>query len=135
MAKYDAEVLMYRKFMEFAKLLNIYLNHFPRHEKYALSNRIRNSAYEVYELIMEGQKRYFKKTTLTNLDIAHERLRMQIYLAYELGYLRFKDGRRVEHSPEQLEQKRLNAISEQVDEIGRLIGGWIKKLRDENKWT
>lgn len=41
--------------MELAKLLNIYLNHFPRHEKYALANRVRNTAYEVYELIMEGQ--------------------------------------------------------------------------------
>jgi len=44
-----------------SKLMNVYLNHFPKHEKYALANRIRNTAYEVYELIMEGQKRYFKK--------------------------------------------------------------------------
>jgi hypothetical protein len=62
----NAEVLMYRKFVELAKLLNVYLNHFPKHEKFALCNRIRNTAYEVYELIMEGQKRYHKKTTLTN---------------------------------------------------------------------
>ena len=57
----DIEVLMYRKFVEFAKLLNVYLNHFPKHEKFALSNRIRNTAYEVYELMMEGQKRYLER--------------------------------------------------------------------------
>lgn len=27
--------------MEFAKLMNIYLNHFPKHEKYALANLIK----------------------------------------------------------------------------------------------
>jgi len=41
--------------------MNVYLNHFPKHEKYALANRIRNTAYEVYELIMEGQKRYLER--------------------------------------------------------------------------
>ncbi len=83
-----------RKFVEFAKLLNVYLNHFPRFEKYALSSRIRETAYEVYDLITEGQKRYHKKTTLSALDIAHEKLRMQLHLANELGYFEFSDGKR-----------------------------------------
>jgi len=47
------EAKLNRKFMEFAKLLNIYLNHFPKHEKYALANRIRNAAYEVYDYVSE----------------------------------------------------------------------------------
>ncbi|CAK0771463.1 hypothetical protein CCP3SC15_4320005 [Gammaproteobacteria bacterium] len=72
-----SEAGLNRKFMEFAKLLNIYLNHIPRHEKYALSNRIRNTTYEIYDHLSEGQKRYHKKTTLTELDIAHERQRAQ----------------------------------------------------------
>lgn len=131
----DVEVLMYRKFVELSKLLNVYLNHFPRHERYALSNRIRNTAYDVYELIMEAQKRYFKKTTLTNLDLTHERLRMQIYLAYELGYFRFKDGRKLDgEAAYQQEQRRLGAATDIVDELGRMIGGWIKRLKAENKW-
>jgi S23 ribosomal protein. len=131
----DTEVLMYRKFVEFAKLLNVYLNHFPRHEKFALANRIRNTAYEVYELIMEGQKRYFKKTTLTNLDIVHEKLRMQIWLAYELGYFRYKNEKEVEKNPELQEQKRITAITDKVDELSRIIGGWINKIKEQNKWT
>ena len=66
-----SEAGLNRKFMEFIKLLNVYLNHFPKHEKYAFSNRTRNTAYEIYDLIVEGQKRYHKKTTLVNLDIIH----------------------------------------------------------------
>lgn len=131
-----SEAELNRKFMEFAKLLNIYLNHFPKHEKYALANRIRNTAYEVYDLISEGQKRYIKKTTLTNLDIAHEQLRMQLYLASELGYFAFKDGKQPKDAREQraTEEHRYVVISGLVDELGRMIGGWMHKLKEENRW-
>ena len=126
-----SEPSLNRKFMEMMKLLNIYVNHFPAHEKYALSNQIRKTAYELYDLITEGQKKYYKKTTLTSLDISHEKLRMQIYLAYELGYFNFKDGRKSEKS---VEQKRFSAISRQVDELGKMIGGWIKTIKQQNQW-
>lgn len=128
------EAELNRKFMEFMKLLNIYLNHFPKHEKYALSNRIRNTAYEVYDLIVESQKRYRKKTTLTNLDIAHQKLRMQLYLAYELGYFQFKDGKQINKSPKILEEHRFVALGKLNDELGRMIGGWINKIREEQRW-
>jgi four helix bundle protein len=121
----DREAVLVRKFIETAKLLNVYLNHFPRHEKYALANRIRNAAYQVYDLIVEGQKRYHKKTTLTSLDIAHEQWRMQLYLAYELGYFRFSDGKQGDDAAD-LEAHRWQAISKLVDELGRMIGGWIR---------
>lgn len=123
-----SEAGLNRKFVEFMKLLNVYLNHFPRHEKYALSNRIRNTAYEMYDYVTEGQKRYHKKTTLTNLDIAHERLRMQLWLAYNLGYFRF--GKKDE-APQATEGRRYAAISRGVDELGRMIGGWIKAEREK----
>lgn len=123
-----------RKFLEFIKLLNIYLNHFPKHEKYALSNKMRNTAYAVYDLITESQKCYYKKSTLTNLDITHEKLRMQIYLAYELGYFAFKDNKKVDKSSEELQGHRFLAISKLVDELGKMIGGWIKKTKEMNKW-
>jgi four helix bundle protein len=120
---------MYRKFYETAKVLNVYLNHFPKHEKFALANKIRNTSYQVYDLIVEGQKRYHKKTTLTTLDIAHEQLRMQLYLAQELGYFRFKDGKQTENGDD-LEKHRWLSISRLVDELGRMIGGWIKHETD-----
>ena len=122
-----------KKYIEMLKLLNIYLNHFPRHEKYALSNRIRNTAYELYELIVETQKRYHKKTTLTLMDIRHEQLRMQIRLAYELGYFKFHDGKIQKQSPEEQEIHRLMTLQLLIDEIGRMIGGWIVYQRDQEK--
>lgn len=121
------EAVLDRRFLQMVKLLNLYLNHFPKHEKFGLALKIRNVAYEVYELIVESQKRYHKKTTLTNLDIKHEQLRMLIRLAFELGYFNFK-GKGSEKSGE-TGRKRYLAISDKVDEIGRIIGGWIKSQK------
>ena len=118
------------KFIDFARQMNLYLNHFPRHEKYGLCQQIRNSAYEVYGLIVESQKRYMKKTSLTNLDIAHEQLRMFIRLAFELGYFKFKDGAQcAEKEFEKTAAHRYLVISRMVDELGRIVGGWIQAER------
>lgn len=114
-----------QKFMEFAKLMNIHLNHFPKHEKYGLALEIRRAAYDVYGFIVEAQKRYQKKTTLTNLDIRHEQLRMLVRLAHTLGYFEFKDGKKSEKCPAALGEHRYLALSRLVDELGRMIGGWI----------
>jgi four helix bundle protein len=112
------------KFMEFAKLMTIYLNHFPKHEKYGLALEIRRTAYAVYGFIVEGQKRYHKKTALTNLDVEHEKLRMLVRLAHQLGYFEFKEGKRAEQ-PETTGEHRYLALSRLVDELGRMIGGWL----------
>jgi hypothetical protein len=125
-----SEAVLNRKYMEMIKLLTVYLNHFPRAEKYALSNTIRNTAYSVYDLITECQKRHFKKTTITDLDVTHQKLRMQIYLANELGYFAFKDGKkdRAVSAPQ-----RFLALSNLIDELGRIIGAWMNKLKDAGK--
>ena len=124
----NSEAELNRKFLETAKLMNVYLNHFPRFEKYALAQQIRQTAYEVYALIVEAQKRYHKKTTLGLLDIRHEQLRMLLNLAHDLGYFGFKDGTSDE-KPAQLARHRHLAISRLVDELGRMIGGWLTAER------
>jgi hypothetical protein len=114
-----------------AKLLNVYLNHFPKHEKYGLALEIRRAAYDTYGLIVEAQKRYQKKTTLTSLDIRHEQLRMLARLAHELGYFEFKAGIKDER-PEEVAARRYLALSRAIDEIGRIIGGWITADRQKS---
>lgn len=126
-----SEAVLNRRFVEFVKLLNIYLNHFPRHEKYALSQQMRQCAYDVFALIQEAQKRYTKKTTLTSLDIRHEQLRMFVGLAFELGYFEFSHGERSDEDVKSLAAKRYMALSRHVDELGRMIGGWVAADREK----
>ena len=65
MKKHSREGVITHKFVEMMKLMNVYLNHFPKHEKQALCAQIRSTAYGLFNLITEGYKRYHKKTTLT----------------------------------------------------------------------
>ena len=121
------------KFVDFARQMNLYLNHFPKHERYGLAQQIRNAAYDTYKYIIESQKRYQKKTSLNNLDICHEQLRMLIRLAFELGYFRFKNGEQQnsENDEEKLAIHRYLALSRMVDELGRMIGGWMQSERSK----
>jgi len=132
--KIDADTVFVRKYIDFLKQLNLYLSHFPKHEKYALCQSIRQDAYNVFDLMVEGQKRYYKKTSLSTMDVQFEQLKAKILLAYHLGYFEFKDGKTDEKNPTTMSEKRFAVLSRMADELGRMIGGWIKKVKEENQW-
>jgi len=134
MKKHSREGVITHKFVEMMTLMNTYLNHFPKHERQALCAQIRNTAYGLFSLITEGYKRYHKKTTLTQIDVMHEQLRMLVYLAYELGYFRFGAGERLEVGAEEIEGHRYMAISKLVDELGKMIGAWIVNAKEKGEW-
>ena len=120
MPRVDPHSVLICKIREMVKLMNIYLNHFPKHEKYALCQEIRNSMYRLYGYVVECEKRYHKKTTLTALDIEHEKLRMFTHISFELGYFGFNKGK---NESDELGQKRLVSICRSIDEVGKIIGG------------
>lgn len=70
---------------------------------------------------------------MTSLDIRHEQLRMLVRLAYTLGYFEFKDGNRVERSTAASGERRYLALSRLVNDLGRMIGGWIVAERQLDK--
>ena len=118
-----AEAGMHRKLVLFAAQLEGYLAHFPNCHKYTLTQGIRQAFLDVYNLVTECQKRYFKKTSLTQLDVRHEQLRMMIHLANELGLFGFSAGRKDAQEPG---AHRYLTILKMVDELGRMIGGWVR---------
>lgn len=89
------------------------LKRFPKSERHVLSAEIRHAMWSLRRLIVVCNKRYFKKTTMQDLDAELDLLRSQVRLAMQLGYLDFD---RYTH------WARLN------DEIGRLVGGWVKSI-------
>ncbi len=114
---------MHRKLVLFATQLEGYLMHFPHCHKYTLTQAIRQAYVDVYNLVTECQKRYHKKTTLTQLDVRHEQLRMLINLAHELKLFDYSAGRKDNELPG---EHRHLVLSRMVDELGRMIGGWLK---------
>lgn len=130
-----SEARLDAKMLALISQLNIYLKHFPRFERYALSQQIREAAYDTYSLIVAAQKPYSRKTTLSNLDVRHEQLRMLVRLAGELGYFEWVDSRSLNISSHLASTKRLRVVELMIDEVGMLIGGWIRKYKNKQAIT
>ena len=121
---------MQKKMLDLIRQGEIYLNHAPRHEKYALCQRIRQLQLDVDMLIIEGRKRYWNKTSLTKLDVAHEQLRHMWRIFYELGYFDYHRQKKLE-DPEKA-MRRFTVINILVNELGAMIGGVIKTSREQS---
>lgn len=59
----------------------IALHQFPKHEKHVLSAEIRHCMFKLSELIIVTNKKYYKKTTLQEIDVELEKLRIFIRLS------------------------------------------------------
>lgn len=92
----------------------IALRQFPKSERHVLSQEIRLAMLELLKLVIICNHRYYKKTTLQDLDATLDLLRSQIRLAKDLEFLPFR---------------RYEIWSRHLDEIGRMVGGWFKSLR------
>ncbi len=87
------------------------LQQFPKSEKFALAVDIKHCMHIILERILEAQKKYYKKTTLQELDIELMKLRAYVKLGYNLGFIPLK--------------KYENWSARNV-ELGKMVGGWIK---------
>ena len=91
---------------------------FPRRERQT-ADEIRKSMLTMYRLSIMVEKKYYKKTTLQELDIELDVLRHLIRLAQDRDYY----GRNV--APP-LPFKKYEYWSAMLSEIGRIIGGYMK---------
>ena len=67
---------------------------------------------------------------ISSADSNKESLKMLLLLAYELGYFRCKNEIKNIRSTSDAERKFL-FVSESIKEIGKMLGGWIKKVYGE----
>lgn len=88
------------------------VSHFPKSERHVLSQELRQSMWHLLRLVIVLTKRYHKKNTLRDVDAELELLRREIRLAKNIQVLPFK---------------KYETWARSLDEIGRIIGSWIKK--------
>jgi hypothetical protein len=84
---------------------------FPRSQKFLLGDRIQSTALDVVERLIEATYTRSRRPALQAANMGIEKLRVLFRLATEMRYL---DQRRYEHAARTL------------DEVGRLVGGWMK---------
>ena len=88
---------------------------YPRSEKLGFVVDYKKCLFQFLIYIITAQKKYFKKTTLQDADVYLELLRLFNDLSYDLRFI---------------DEKRYQLISERFNEIGRLLGGWIKSQKE-----
>jgi len=89
------------------------LAQYPKSEKFALVVDIKRSMDTMLERTIEAQKKYYKKTTLQDLDIEIAKMKAYLRLSYNLGFLPIK---------------KYEIWSGKVVEIGKMLGGWLKSV-------
>jgi hypothetical protein len=92
------------------------LDRFPRRQKFLLGDRIETVALDVLEGLVEATYTRNRGRVLEAVNLKLDKLRFLFRLSTELQLL---DQRRYEHA------------SRCIDEIGRLVGGWIRTHRGQ----
>ena len=85
---------------------------FPKDKRYTLGNRIENKLLDILELLLKANYSRIKLEILKKANLELESFRFLIRLAYDLQFINLR---------------RYELISKEINEIGRLVGGWIKQ--------
>jgi hypothetical protein len=109
------DLLILTKIEELDAYSHIVMIQFPKKEQFVLCASIRNTLTEIIKLTVRAGKKYYKKTTLENLDIEIEYLRSLIRKTHRLKYIN---------------TKRYEVWIRHVNEIGRMTGGWINTMNN-----
>jgi four helix bundle protein len=90
------------------------LAQFPKSEKFALAADMKHCMHLILERTIEANKKYYKKTTLQELDVEVTKLKAYLRLSKELEFLPFK---------------KYEIWAGMAVEIGRMLGGWMKSIK------
>lgn len=104
-------LLIVKKIRDMIIYNHIMIKQFPKEEKFLLANKIRELGYEIFECAIIINKKFYKKTTLSEMNVKHEVLRQLINLSYELRYI---------------DSQKHRVSQTKVDEVGKMLGAWIK---------
>lgn len=90
------------------------LAQFPKSEKFAIVVDIKRCMHTMLERGIEANKKYYKKTTLQELDVEIVKLKYYVRLSHRLKFL---------------STKKYEIWSGHVVEIGKMLGGWLKSIK------
>ena len=108
------EFYLLQKILDMMEYAYIALRQFPKSEKYALATDIKHCMNLILGYAIEARKHYYKKTTLQNMDVEIAKLRVFIRLSYRLHFI---------------DMAKYDNWSTMVDEIGKMLGGWLKTVK------
>lgn len=108
-----SHLIIVQKTYDFELYIYPLLANFPRSERYAMINRIKNTLRELIRKLLKAGESDKKKGHLYDADCELKFLKYEFRLAKDLKYISFT---------------RYAVICEKLKEIGSILGGWIKNL-------
>ncbi|MFA4880161.1 MAG: four helix bundle protein [Candidatus Doudnabacteria bacterium] len=115
MNNYNNEIPIIKKIYELYKIFYGYSKLFPKKDKYTLGSKCEMYIIDTLELLLAAGSapRIEKQTFLKKANIKFDALKIFIRLTNELGIL---------------DNKKYLALQHQIQEIGRMLGGWQRSL-------
>ncbi len=111
----------YPLFIKWTKVLDWIMDaveKYPRSVRFTLSSRIVNTSLDFLEGIIEAIYTKSRTHILNRLNLYIEKLRVFFRISHERKYISLRQ---------------YEFISEELDETGRMLGGWLKS--EKNKRT
>lgn len=111
------ELTVYQKHYDLILYAVPLINKFPKSQRYVLGQQAMNTLLDVAKLIIQANRQRGKHrlSTLWVVDQRLEEFRLLIRLAKDLNMLAVRQ---------------YGLMAERADEVGRLLGGWIKQTRE-----
>ena len=106
-----------QKLVELYKLWHNFLPHFPKTSRYTLSFKIDSLFIEITEYLY-----------IANYSVKKEKLPFLQKASKKLDLVKF--FLQVSWEIKALDNKKYIILSENVNEIGKMLGGWIKQLSE-----
>ncbi|MBQ7703715.1 MAG: diversity-generating retroelement protein Avd [Firmicutes bacterium] len=115
------EMIIEQKILDMMEYAYLHaLSQYPKSEKFALVADMKRNLDLLLEYEIEARKKSTKKTTLLNMDITLDKLRKYVGLSY-----------RLKHLPMQ----KYKTWSKMLDEIGKMLGAWLKTVNSRERRT
>jgi len=111
------ELIIYQKHYDLMVYSFPIIARFPQNQRFVLGQQIENAMLEIGMMIVHANKLRQKKAKLYEIDIELEKLRFLIRLAKDLKMMSIA---------------KYGHHCERLDEIGRLLGGWLKSAESVN---
>ncbi len=105
----------YPVFKKWYEILNWIMDRaekFPKSVRFSITNRILNISMDILELVIEAIYTKERSYILRRINLYIEKLRVFFRLSYQRKYINVRQ---------------YEFISKEINEFGRMIGGWAKK--------
>lgn len=106
------------KWMDFVKWLMVTTNGFPQKARFTFGDRLINLALSTVEDLVEARYSRNKGVTLRHANMNLEKLRVLIRICFESRIL---------------SRKAYEHASYSINEVGKMLGGWMKQQDDHAK--